>query len=419
MRGRWSGGRGFCRGLQTLFSARLGLILMGLLALATTAAPRPSSAAELSFRAFVASLWPLAAERGVSHQTFDRAFRGVTFDRNVVVSANRQAEFSQPIWDYIASAVSPARVERGRAKSKAEETWLTKAAETYGVDPGVVMGVWGVETDYGQFAGSENVIRALASLAYVRFRGDYFRDELLAALVILQEGEIEPQAMRGSWAGAMGETQFMPSSFLVFAVDFEGHGRRDIWRSEADAIGSTANYLASNGWKTGLPWGFEVRLPAGYTLTDADSSKPAPFADFAARGVRRANGAALPEKGEGRLLIPAGLKGPIFLITSNFEVIKTYNASTTYALAVALLGDAVEGRGGLAADWPKTERPLDQAQIRRLQASLKTLGYDPGDVDGMIGDALRTAVRAYQTRHGLTPDGYADLALLKRIDSGN
>src|SRR5262249_26052672 len=157
-----------------------------------------------------------------------------------------------------------------------------------------------------------------------------------AALVILERGEVEPQAMRGSWAGAMGQTQFMPSSYLVYAVDFEGHGRRDIWTSEADAIGSTACFLASNGWKAGLPWGFEVRLPAEFVLTEADSARPAPFADFAVRGVRRADGEPLPDKGEGRLLIPAGLKGPIFLITSNFEVIKAYNASTSYALAVAL-----------------------------------------------------------------------------------
>ena len=280
------------------------------------------------------------------------------------------------------------------------------------------MGIWGLETDFGAFAGSDNVIRALASLAYARFRGDYFRDELLLALVILEEGDIEPTAMRGSWAGAMGQTQFMPSSFLVYAVDFEGHGRRDIWTSEADAIGSTANFLASNGWRADLPWGFEVRLPAGYLLTDADSAKGASFAEFAARGLRRADGAALPGKGDGRLLIPAGLKGPIFLITSNFEVIKTYNASTSYALAVALLGDAIEGGGGVLADWPKSDRPLGPEQIRKLQARLRQMGYDPGEIDGMVGDTLRSAVRAYQQRHGLTPDGYADLALVKRIDRG-
>jgi peptidoglycan lytic transglycosylase B len=405
----------FRAGLRILLSAVFALILA---ALPVDAAPKPPAPHDHSFREFIASLWPPAAERGVSRQTFERAFAGVAFDPKVVADANRQAEFILPIWDYIASAVSPARIGRGRAKGKADDAWLTKASLTYGVDAGVIMGIWGLETDFGAFTGSDNAIRALASLAYVRFRGDYFRDELLLALVILEEGDIAPHAMRGSWAGAMGQTQFMPSSFLVYAVDFEGHGRRDIWTSEADAIGSTANFLASNGWKADLPWGFEVRLPAGYALTDADSSKGAPFVDFAARGVRRADGAPLPEKGDGRLLIPAGLRGPVFLITSNFEVIKTYNASTSYALAVALLGDAIEGGGGVVADWPKNDRPLGQDEVRRLQARLKQMGYDPGEIDGMVGDALRSAVRAFQARHGLTPDGYADLALLKRVDRG-
>ncbi|HZZ59934.1 MAG TPA: lytic murein transglycosylase [Roseiarcus sp.] len=397
---------------------RLGflLVLSGCLAVSAEASPKEQPSRDPSFREFVASLWPPAAERGVSRQMFDRAFQGVSFDRRVVAEANSQAEFVRPIWDYIAAAVSPQRIERGRAKAEKASAWLKKANRTFGVDAGVIMGIWGVETDFGGFAGSDNVIQALASLAYARCRGDYFRDELLLALVILQEGDITPPAMRGSWAGAMGLTQFMPSSFLVYAVDFEGHGRRDIWTSEADAIGSTANYLASNGWRAGLPWGVEVRLPADFTLKDADSSRLTPFAGFAARGVRRADGSALPAAGEGRLLMPAGADGPVFLVTSNFEVIKAYNPSMSYALAVALLGDAVTGGGRLVADWPKKDQPLGGSQVRRLQVRLKQLGYDPGEIDGMAGDSLSSAVRAYQERNGLKPDGYADLALLKRID---
>ena len=281
----------------------------------------------------------------------------------------------------------------------------------------MILGVWGLETDFGDFAGSNSVIRALATLAYVRFRGDYFRDELLSALVILEHGDIPPAAMLGSWAGAMGQTQFMPSSYLAYAVDFEGHGRRDIWKSEADAIGSTANYLAQHGWTKDLPWGFEVRLPSDFALTDADSTAPAPFASFAARGVQRTNGKPWPGKGEGRLLILAGLKGPVFLVTSNFDVIKAYNNSTAYALSVALLGDAAEGGGGLVAAWPTGDRPLTAAQTRRLQAKLKKMGYDVGKVDGKSGDAMRSAVRAYQERNGLAPDGYANLALFKRVSA--
>ena len=193
------------------------------------------------------------------------------------------------------------------------------------------------------FPGSNNVIQSLASLAYVHFQGDYFRDELLSALVILEEGDIAPSLMRGSWAGAMGQTQFMPSSYLAYAIALERHSQRDIWTSEADAIGSTANYLAKHGWTAGLPWGFEVRLPPKFALKAANSSSPAPFSAFAARGVTRADGSPLPEVGEGRLLILAGLDGPVFLITSNFDVIKSYNNSTAYALSVGLLGDAVKG----------------------------------------------------------------------------
>ena len=369
---------------------------------------------QATFLEFVGALWPLAEERGVSRAVFDSAFAGVSFDPQVVAMTESQPEFVRPIWDYIASAVSTDRVERGRERARSEALWLARARETFGVDDAVIIGVWGLETNFGDFPGSNNVIQALASLAYVHFRGDYFRDELMAALVMLEEGDIAPSVMRGSWAGAMGQTQFMPSSYLAYAVAFERHSARDIWTSEADAIGSTANYLAKHGWTKGLPWGFEVRLPAGYALSAADSSSPAPFSSFAARGVTRADGSPLPETGEGRLLILAGLNGPVFLVTSNFDVIKTYNNSTAYALSVGLLGDAVKGGSGLVAKWP-ADRPLTAAQIQRLQVKLKKMGYDVGDIDGKAGDVLRSAVRAYQERNGLKPDGYADLALFRRV----
>ena len=370
-----------------------------------------------AFEKFVASLWPLAEQRGVSRLTFDRAFDGVSFDPKVVAMTEAQPEFVRPIWDYVASAVSADRVERGRKKADAASAWLTKAKETYGVDDAVILGVWGLETDFGGFVGSNSVIRALATLAYIHYQGDYFRDELLSALVILEKGDIAPGLMLGSWAGAMGEMQFMPSSYLAYAIDFEGHGRRDIWTSEADAIGSTANYLAKHGWTAGLPWGFEVHLPSNFALSDADSSSPALFSTFAARGVERADGSPWPESGEGRLLILAGLKGPVFLVTSNFDVIKTYNNSSAYALSVALLGDAVKGGHALQAQWPTNDRQLSEAQVRRLQAKLKKLGYEVGKIDGKIGDTLRAAVRTFQERNGLAPDGYPDLALFNEVSA--
>ena len=392
-----------------------GALLFGL-AVATPVEAKTEKKTEASaFLAFIERLWPEAKAHGVSRKTFELAFRGVSYDRKIVAQTERQAEVVKPIWDYVAGAVSEARVARAHDKVGDERAWLAKAKETYGVDPATIIGIWGLETDFGGFSGSDNVIRSLATLAYAHYRGDYFKDELIAALEILQEGDISARAMRGSWAGAMGQTQFMPSSFLKYAVDFEGHGRRDIWASAPDAIGSTANYLKEHGWRADEPWGFEVVLPAGFVLSAADALDYAPLAAFADRGVKRADGQALPAKGEGQLLIPAGLHGPIFLVTPNFKVIKSYNNSTSYALAVALLGDRAMGGGGLAATWPVHDRVLTMAQARDMQTRLQKLGYDVGKIDGRFGETGQTALRAYQEKIGLTPDGYPTLALLQRM----
>jgi membrane-bound lytic murein transglycosylase B len=413
---RCSSFRGASSILAHAFIVALGL--SGSALSAGAAAPsKITGSQQAAFRGFIETLWPLAEARGVSRPTFDSAFAGVTFDPTVVASARSQPEFVRPIWDYVASAVSADRIQRGRDRARSEALWLASAKGLYGVDDAVILGVWGLETDFGGFAGSSNIIRSLASLAYIHFQGDYFRDELLSALVILEEGDIAPSLMRGSWAGAMGQTQFMPSSYLSYAVAFQRHDRRDIWTSEADAIGSTANYLAKHGWTKDLPWGFEVRLPAKFGLTAADSSSPAPFSSFAARGVVKADGSPLPESGDGRLLILAGLNGPVFLVTSNFDAIKTYNNSTAYALSVGLLGDAVSGGPGLAAQWPSRDHPLTAPQIQKLQTKLQRMGYDVGKIDGKIGDTLRSAVSAYQERNGLPPDGYANQALFSRVSA--
>ncbi len=397
-------------------------VLIGALALsgvafsAVAATPNKTTGSQqAAFRGFIETLWPLAEARGVSRPTFDSAFAGVTFDPTVVANARSQPEFVRPIWDYVAGAVTSDRIQRGRDKARSEALWLARAKDLYGVDDAVILGVWGLETDFGGFAGSNNIIRSLASLAFIHFQGDYFRDELLSALVILEEGDIAPSLMRGSWAGAMGQTQFMPSSYLTYAVAFQRHDRRDIWTSEADAIGSTANYLAKHGWTKGLPWGFEVRLPPKFALRGADSSLPTSFSSFAARGVVKADGSPLPTSGDGRLLILAGLNGPVFLVTSNFDAIKTYNNSTAYALSVGLLGDAVSGAPSLVAQWPTRDHPLTATQIQKLQTKLQRMGYDVGKIDGKIGDALRSAVSAYQERSGLPPDGYANQALFSRV----
>jgi lytic murein transglycosylase len=411
-------GAPFRKSVRIVVWASAILALWGSVAFAASAPKHKPAAPDRAFADFIASLWQMAEALGISRQTFDGAFGGVSFDPKVVAETKQQGEFTIPIWDYVGAAASPDRIARGRGKALEVAPWLGKASRIYGVAPAVLMGIWGIETDYGSAVGTFDVVRSLASLAFVRYRDTYFRDELLSALVVLQGSGANPRRLVGSWAGATGQTQFMPSSVLAYAVDFEEDGRRDIWRSEADAVGSTANYLAANGWSRDLPWGFEVKLPPGFELADADSSKPAAFASFAARGVVRADGRPLPATGEGRLLMPAGLRGPIFLVTGNFDVIKTYNSSTAYALAVGLLGDAIGGGTGLVASWPRSDPPLSSRQVRDLQASLKKLGYDPGEVDGMVGEALQSAVRKYQERNGLPPDGYADVALLNRIESG-
>jgi lytic murein transglycosylase len=372
----------------------------------------------LTFAEFVESLWPLASARGVSRATFDAAVKGLTFNPRVVALSGEQPEFTIPVWRYLESAVSPSRIERGRAAAEREHAWLVKARLAYGVDAATIMGIWGMETEFGAFSGSDNVIQSLASLAFSGFHADYFRGELVSALVILQEGDIGAKAMIGSWAGAMGQTQFMPSSFLDNAVDFDGRGHRDIWNDAADAIGSTAHYLAKHGWTPGLPWGFEVRLPQAFKLAARDSSSPAGFASFAARGVERADGGAMPGSGEARFLIPAGIKGPIFLVTSNFAVIRSYNNSVSYALGVALLGDAIMGGMGLRASWPIRDRSLTSAQTRDLQTCLKSLGYEIGEIDGRAGERLEAAVREYEDARGLTPDGYVTTVRCRRPEGG-
>lgn len=366
-----------------------------------------------SFRVFVAALWPEAQARGVSRAVYDAAFAGVTQDEKVIALTRKQAEFSKPIWEYLASAVSQNRLERGTPLTREWASTLDAIERTYGVDRKVVMGVWGMETNFGSFTGSHYVVRALATLAEARYRGDYFRNELLTALVILQEGHITPDRMEGSWAGAMGQTQFMPSSFMRYAVDFTGDGRRDIWTSVPDALASTANYLKQNGWQPGLPWGFEVKVPSGFRYGRQARS----FADWAAEGVRRVDGRPLPAAGEARLFLPAGARGPVFLVTKNFDVIKRYNNSDAYALGVAHLGDRLYGGAPIQAPWPTDQVPLAKHEREELQRHLVRHGYHIGEIDGRIGSQTRDAIFAFQESRGLVADGHADgrlLALLRQ-----
>src|SRR5829696_5715982 len=345
-------------------------------------APSPEFARHLE------SLWPKAQARGVSRATFDLAFQGVTPDPKVAVVGRAQSEFAQPISDYLDGAVSGVRIRRGGELARKWAATLDAVEAFYGVPRSVVLAAWGMESNFGGYTGKNSVIRALATLAFSRQRAGYFERELIAALEMIEKDHIRPAEMLGSWAGAMGQTQFMPSSFLAYAADGDGDGRRDIWASVPDALASIANFLKEHGWKPGLPWGFEVVLPEGF--------------DYA---VHR----------RGFAEWPAAARGPASLLTENFFVIKAYNTSDSYALAVGHLGDRILGGGPIRGAWPKEAPPLSRDERVEIQRRLSKRGLLDGDADGRIGFKTRDAVRRFQLDRGLLPDGHADPAVLKEL----
>ncbi len=326
----------------------------------------------------------------------------------------RQSEFVAPIWTYMENAVSGARINRGRSALANNAAALAYIEQAYGVPKEIVLAIWGMETGFGAFKGDKDVIRSLATLASIRYRGDFFRDELLVALELLQRGLAERSELRGSWAGAMGHTQFMPSSYMKYAVSYQGSGHADVWDNALDALASTGNYLKSFGWTPGLPWGLEVEVPEGFDYRLNRGS----FATFAAAGVAPVGGRRMPSSGEARLFFPAGHTGPAFLLTENFEVIKKYNMSDAYALAVGHLADRIAGRGAIEGEWPRTAPRLDKQQVQDLQRRLGRLGLYSGTGDGRIGSGTREAVRRYQLSQGLVADGWPTPALLQRLRAG-
>ncbi|GJE57865.1 lytic murein transglycosylase [Methylobacterium sp. WL9] len=388
-------------------------ILVSVVGLAASVGNRRAlAAADPDFRAFLDALRPDAQARGISQTTFDAAFRDVTApDPDVIGRTKKQSEFSRPVWEYLVGAISPGRLDRGRAHAARLAETLAKIEKNYGVPRWVMLAFWGIESDFGTSPGTLPVVRALASLAYARHRGDIFRAEILAALEILERGDITPDRMKGSWAGAMGQVQFLPSVFLTYAVDFDGDGHRDIWGSQADSLASIGHYLKEIGWNPAYSWGYEVRLPPDFDL----SRYKGDFSDFGRRGVKRTDGKAWPANGTGSLFLPGGLGGPVFLITDNFEVIRVYNTSDSYALAVGHLADRLSGAPALAAPWPSGAARLDNAGLKSLQEGLAAGGFYSGEFDGRAGPKLREAVRQYQIRAGLPADGYAGPALLAHV----
>ncbi len=358
--------------------------------------------------------WALG--QGIRPEVFDAAFRGVGVNSEVVRLDGQQAEFTKPIWEYLDGAASPERVSNGRANRARLQPTLDAIENRYGVDDQVVVAIWGMETNYGTFRGDIPVIESLATLAYEGRRRSFGEEQLIAALRILQAGDVTAPAMRGSWAGAMGHTQFIPTSYLNYAVDFTGDGRRDIWGADpTDALASTANYLAKAGWQRGRPWGLEVRLPEGFNYGSADQSNRRPVSDWRARGVTLIDGAPLPDHGPGAVITPAGAQGPAFIVFQNFYVIKEYNNATSYAIGVGHLGDRIGGGGGFRAPWPRGEQPLSRSEKIELQERLTRLGFDTGKQDGVVGPDTEAAIRAWQGSQGLTQDGFATKDLLARL----
>lgn len=367
---------------------------------------------EAGFRNWVASFRPRALSAGIAPGVFDSAMGEAHFMPSLIQLDRKQSEFSKPVWDYLDGAIGT-RGATGRAKAAQHASALAAIEARYGVPREVVLSVWGMESNFGANRGNTRIVPALATLAYDGRRGEFFAGELVAALRIIQSGDVDNAHMVGSWAGAMGHTQFMPSSFLSHAVDFNGDGRRDIWSDNpTDALASTAHYLRQNGWRPGQPAVAEVVLPQGFDYNRVSKSVILSGGQWAGLGVRTANGTAVPT---GAIIAPAGARGPAFLITDNFRAILKYNASDSYALAVAYLGEAIAGRPGIQGGWPRADRTLSNSEKAEVQRLLLARGFDTGGVDGKLGAKSVEAIKGFQRARGTVPDGYADATLLAML----
>ncbi len=372
-------------------------------------------ALEQDFGRWIAGFRATARAAGIDETTLRSAFDDVQYLARVVESDRAQPEFARTAWDYLDRAVSEQRVAQGQDKLLLVRSEVDAAAARYGVPSAVLVAIWGMESNYGFNYGNTPVIDALATLGFEGRRADWARGELLAALKILQNGDIARAQMIGSWAGAMGQTQFLPSNFLAYAVDADGDGRRDIWGSLADVMASTANFLARSGWQATLPWGAEVRLPPGFDHGRADPALRLSSTRWADAGVRAMDGTPLPQFADGAILLPAGARGPAFLVGPNFRAILRYNNSTSYALAAGLLAQRLSGGPGVQAPWPRDLSALTRSQVVALQTALNQRGFDSGTADGIVGPTTRDALRRYQRSVGLPADGYPDPVVLERL----
>lgn len=374
--------------------------------------------------AFVSCLSGLrapAAAAGVSAAAFDQYTAGLAMDPSVLPLLDRQPEFSTPIWDYLAMLVDAERIALGRQMLTEHANTLQRVQAAYGVDPATVVAVWGVESDYGRNFGQRPLLVSLGTLACFGRRQGFFRSELFETLKILQRGDVRVEDLRGSWAGAFGHTQFMPSTYNRIAVDFDGDGRRDLVGSIPDALASTANYLKQSGWRSSQPWGHEIRLPAGFDAAAAGRTRRLPLAQWAAAGIQRIDGQPLtmPDDSRAAVLLPAGVAGPAFVVFRNFDAIYSYNAAESYALAIAQLADRLRGGAGIVAPWPTDDPGLSRAERRELQTLLLARAHAIGKVDGVLGASSRAAIVLEQQRLGLLPaDGRAGQKLLQALRTG-
>ncbi len=373
-------------------------------------------ASQAGFETWIANFKQRARREGISETVLTQAFRGVQYNTDVIAKDRRQSEFTRQIWDYLDSAASPTRVSNGQKAMRQHARTLDAIERRFGVDKYVVVAVWGLESAYGEHRGDINVIEAMATLAYDGRRGAFFEQQLIAALKILQKGDTHPRNMKGSWAGAMGHTQFIPTSFEAFAVDGDGDGKRDIWSDDpTDALASTAAYLARHGWNKGQPWGVEVRLPRGFDYSSARRNNMRSPADWAALGVVGVDGKAVPNYGRASILLPAGSAGAAFMIFDNFAVIERYNKADAYVIGVGHLSDRLKGGPAIQASWPRGYQPLSFDEKKKMQRILTRKGFLDDKVDGIIGPNTINAIRAFQTSIGVTPDGYPSQELLKQL----
>ena len=386
---------------------------------ATTTAPVTGSyMSTSSFQGCLANLRSQAIASGVSGSTYDRYTQNLSPDYSVIDKLNYQPEFSTTIWDYLSGLVDNERVQAGQQKLAQHRVVLNRVEQTYGVPAETVVAVWGVESNYGDISGKYPLLQALGTLSCEGRRQSYFRGEFFATMRILQRGDLTQDQLYGSWAGAFGHTQFMPSTYERLAVDFDGDGRRDLVSSTTDALASTANFLKRAGWQTGMPWGFEVKIPQGVSIAGESRRNKRSLNSWIAQGVTRTDGTALIQGNlsgstPAGLITPAGANGPAFLVFKNFDAIYSYNAAESYALAIAHLSDRLMGQSAFRTAWPTDDAGTSRAERREIQQFLIQRGYDIGAVDGLIGDKSRQAIQQEQTRLGLKPTGRAGQQILR------